>query len=192
MENRNLYTYFGPMFSGKSKKLVIVYHSLSDTKAIFKPLIDTRDEVLIQSRHGEHAIAIPLKNIEDIFDHVESPIKQKHLFFDEAFMFDGDFVKIVKQLLAQDYYVHVAGLDTNYLGKPFVAMQTLIKMTPECNKHKLHGWCHICNKPSNWTVRLTNGVLDGPDTPLIVVDDGRTNTVYQTRCDKHKDYNSLK
>ncbi len=192
MENRNLYTYFGPMFSGKSEKLVTVYHSLSDPKAIFKPSIDTRDEVLIKSRHGEQAIAIPLKNIEEVFNYLKTPKKEMHLFFDEVFMFGGDLVETVKKLLELGYFVHIGGLDTNYLGNPFVETQILISMTPECNKHKLHGWCHICNKPSNWTVRLTNGVLDGPETPLIVVDDGRNDTIYQTRCDEHKRYNSLK
>lgn len=178
------------MFSGKSKKLVQVYKSIKDDKIIFKPVLDTRNRYLVQSRDGEKALAIPVTNIETVLDMVTK--NHLHIFFDEIFLFSGNIFTTITSLLERGYIVHIAGLNYDYRGEEFPVVTKLIHITPEYNRHSLHGWCHICNKPSDWTVRFTNGKLDDVNSPLIVIDDGNHNVVYQTRCKEHQKYPYLK
>ncbi|CRX37249.1 / tdk / Thymidine kinase /:121477 Forward [Candidatus Hepatoplasma crinochetorum] len=183
--NSNLYLYYGPMFSGKSKKLIEVYNSLKLEKIIFKPKIDTRSKNFVISREGGKIEAISIQKIEDIYSYLEN-IDIKDIFFDEMFMLEGNINNVVDDLLLKNYRIHIASLDKNYLGNEFIEIKKLIKKTPEYNKHKLFGRCHICNMPSNWTVRLVDGYLDSDKSPEIIVDDDNKKVIYETRCDNHK------
>ena len=51
-------TFIGPMFSGKSDKLIEIYNSIYNKKTIFtfKPYLDTRDDCYIKSRNKDNDI----------------------------------------------------------------------------------------------------------------------------------------
>ncbi|BDV03387.1 MAG: thymidine kinase [Candidatus Hepatoplasma scabrum] len=183
--NSNLYLYYGPMFSGKSKKLIEVYNSLKLQKIIFKPKIDTRSKNFVISREGGKIEAIPVDKIEEIYSYLEN-IDIRDIFFDEMFMLEGNLNAVIDDLLLKNYRVHIASLDKNYLGNEFIEIKKLIKKTPEFNRHKLFARCHICNMPSSWTVRLTDGYLDNDKSPEIIIDDDSRKVIYETRCDEHR------
>ena len=51
-------TFIGPMFSGKSQKLIDIYNNIYNKKTIFtfKPNIDKRDMMYIKSRNNDFEI----------------------------------------------------------------------------------------------------------------------------------------
>lgn len=90
--NRELVVFTGPMWSGKSTRLVgaIERHRLRETKvACFKPVIDSRySESAIVTHSGASMAAIAVSNGDEILRIVRSE-RPEVIAVDEAFMIDG-------------------------------------------------------------------------------------------------------
>src|SRR4051794_205354 len=90
--NGSLIVITGPMFAGKTKKLIEYYYELkSKGKSIlaFKPVIDERySQTEIVSHDGEKISAVAIQNIEDIAQFLDKKtdvilIDEIQLFFSE-------------------------------------------------------------------------------------------------------------
>ena len=118
--------------------------------AIYKPCIDVRyseDQVV---SHDSHSIpSIPIQSpasMLQIADDVEV------VGIDEAQFFDQSIVEVVQALANKGVRVIIAGLDTDFLGKPFGPMPALMAVAEDIQK--VHAICVRCGSPANHSHRL--------------------------------------
>lgn len=163
----------GPMFSGKSEELIRRLRRAEIARQrvqVFKPGIDTRysDEHIVS--HSE--LKIPSEAVRDSAE-LEKKLdwRTEVIGIDEAqFMGDG-IVDLVVRLADMGKRVIIAGLDTDYLGRPFHPMPELLAVAEEITKAL--AICMQCGNPAKHTQRLI------PSDDLVVV--GAAG-MYEARC----------
>jgi len=163
----------GPMFSGKSEELIRRLRRAEIARQrvqIFKPAIDERyaaNEIISHSGLG-----IPSDNIMkagEIMAKVQP--RTEVIGIDEAQFLGDEVVDVCTQLANLGKRVIVAGLDTDYRGRPFEPMPRLLAVAEEITK--LLAICVRCGNPAVHTQRLVES------EELIVV--GATG-MYEARC----------
>jgi thymidine kinase len=154
----------GSMFSGKSEELIrrLRRARIARQKVqIFKPAIDTRysDDHIVS--HGEMRIeSRPVEGSRHLIESVEPDTEV--IGIDEGQFFDQELPAICSTLADRGMRVIVAGLDQDYLGKPFEPMPQLLAIAEYITK--THAICMVCGNPANHTQRLVaseNRVLLG-------------------------------
>ena len=71
---------------------------------------------------------------------------------DEAQFFDSSIVEVVQTLANRGVRVIIAGLDTDFMGKPFGPMPALMAVAEDIQK--VHAICVRCGSPANHSHRL--------------------------------------
>src|ERR1700690_4411396 len=117
----------GPMFSGKSEELIRRLRRAKIARKrvqVFKPAIDQRyseDEIV---SHGDQRMKSEVVNTgKEILDLIDW--RTQVVGFDEANFLGPGLVDIAQKLADSGKQVIVAGLDTDYLGRPFPPMPDL-------------------------------------------------------------------
>jgi thymidine kinase len=154
----------GSMFSGKSEELIRRLRRAQIAKRkvqIFKPKIDNRfseDHII---SHSE--MRIPSDNLTSSRDLLARVSPDTEVVgIDEGQFFDADLPAVCSALADQGKRVIVAGLDQDYLGKPFEPMPQLLAIAEYITKTL--AICMVCGAPANHTQRLvasTERVLVG-------------------------------
>jgi len=163
----------GPMFSGKSEELIRRLRRARIARKrvrVFKPAIDDRysaDEIV---SHGEQRMESEVvANAAGILARL-SPRTQV-IGIDEANFFGAGLVEVATQLADAGKQVIVAGLDTDFKGRPFPPMPDLLCLAESITKTL--AICMRCGNPAKHTQRL----VESGD--LIVV--GAAG-MYEARC----------
>ncbi|MGH9239030.1 MAG: thymidine kinase [Vicinamibacterales bacterium] len=144
----------GSMFSGKSEELIrrLRRAQIARQKVqIFKPLIDRRysdDHIVSHSEMRIESCAVPSSSV--LLDNVAPDTEVVGI--DEGQFFDQELPMICDTLANQGKRVIVAGLDQDYLGKPFEPMPQLLAIAEYITK--THAICMVCGNPANHTQRL--------------------------------------
>jgi thymidine kinase len=144
----------GSMFSGKSEELIrrLRRAQIARQKVqIFKPTFDTRysDHHIVS--HSE--MRIPSEQVNSSRDLLEQVLPDTEVVgIDEGQFFDGDLPAVCNQLANMRKRVIVAGLDQDYLGKPFEPMPQLLAIAEYITKTL--AICVVCGNPANHTQRL--------------------------------------
>lgn len=145
----------GSMFSGKTEELIRRLRRAQYAKMkveIFKPSIDTRYHEEMVVSHDEtaiHSTPVPSSsNILLLAGDVDV------IGIDEAQFFDDELVNVCNQLANQGIRVIVAGLDMDYLGKPFGPIPQLMAVAEYVTK--VHAICMKCGDLANHSHRITN------------------------------------
>jgi thymidine kinase len=144
----------GSMFSGKSEELIrrLRRAQIARQKVqIFKPLLDQRysgDHIVSHSEMRIESCAVPTSRA--LLDRVAPDTEVVGI--DEGQFFDHDLPAICDALANQGKRVIVAGLDQDYLGKPFEPMPQLLAIAEYITK--THAICMVCGNPANHTQRL--------------------------------------
>jgi thymidine kinase len=163
----------GSMFSGKSEELIRRLRRVQIARQrvqIFKPGIDTRygsDHIV---SHSE--LRIPSEQVRsaaDLLARVEP--ETEVVGIDEGQFFDAGLPAVCAALALRGVRVIVAGLDQDYLGKPFEPMPQLLAIAEYITKTR--AICMVCGNPANHTQRL----VASKDRVLL----GATGT-YEARC----------
>lgn len=146
----------GSMFSGKTEELIrrLKRVKIANLKVeIFKPAIDTRyDETKIVS-HDTNAIhSTPVESSSSILLMAQDV---DVVGIDEAQFFDAEIAFVCEQLALRGIRVIVAGLDMDYLGKPFGQMPNLLSIADYITK--LHAICVKCGNIANISYRKVAG-----------------------------------
>lgn len=168
----------GCMFSGKTEELIKqVRRALIAGQATqtFKPAIDarySRDDVASHDRN--RMPAHPISEAADILKMVKEDTL--NVAIDEGQFFGEDLVEIVTELANQGKRVLIAGLDTDWRGRPFGPMPQLLAVAEVV--HKQYAICKVCGAPATRTQRLVNAEND----ILVGSDDA-----YEARCRVHFD-----
>ncbi|MEN8224683.1 MAG: thymidine kinase [Bacteroidota bacterium] len=165
----------GSMFSGKTEELIrrLKRARIAQQKVeIFKPVIDTRyDEEDVVSHDANTIRSTPVQSANQIilmandFDVVG---------IDEAQFFDDELSAVCNTLANNGIRVIVAGLDMDYLGKPFGPIPELMAIAEYVTK--VHAICPICGDLANYSHRMVD-----QDGQVML---GETD-VYEPLCRKH-------
>jgi len=144
----------GPMFSGKSEELIRRLRRAEIARQrvqIFKPGIDQRysDDHIVS--HSD--LKIMSEGVKDAAD-LEKKLdwRTEVIGIDEAQFLGEGIVDLVVRLADIGKRVIVAGLDTDYLGRPFHPMPELLAVADEITKAL--AICMQCGNPAKHTQRL--------------------------------------
>lgn len=144
----------GSMFSGKTEELIrrLRRAQFANLKiAIFKPEIDNRYSDVEVVSHDFHKITSkPIKDAADMLD-IDDDVSVVGV--DEAQFFGDNLVEVAQELADRGVRVIVAGLDTDFLGKPFGPMPRLMAVAEEVRK--VHAICVRCGNLANHSHRLS-------------------------------------
>ena len=143
------------MFSGKTEELIRRLRRAQFANqriAIYKPAVDTRyseDDVV---SHDLHKIpCVPVKYPGEMLS-VDADVQVVGI--DEAQFYDDTLIPVAQALAARGIRVIVAGLDTDYLGKPFGPMPALMAIAEDVQK--VHAICVRCGSLANHSHRLSS------------------------------------
>lgn len=133
----------GSMFSGKTEELIRRLKRADIARLnvkIFKPTIDSRYSKTKVVSHDANALqSIVVKNSKDILKLSKGA---DVVGIDEAQFFDKGITEVCETLASRGQRVIVAGLDMDYLGKPFGEMPNLLAVADYITK--LHAICVVC------------------------------------------------
>ena len=145
----------GSMFSGKTEELIrrLKRAQFANQKiAIFKPTIDVRYSDVEVVSHALHSLkSTP---ITDASFMLEIPEDIQVVGIDEAQFFGENIVDVCQTLANRGVRVIIAGLDTDFLGKPFGPMPALMAVAEDIQK--VHAICVKCGSPANHSHRLSS------------------------------------
>ena len=151
----NIEVICGSMFSGKTEELIRrLKRGLIAKKriAVFKPEIDARYEEKKIVSHNKISIdAYVVKNTKDIllnskdFDVVA---------IDEAQFFDDELLETVNLLANKGKRIIIAGLDMDYMGRPFGIMSNILAVSNDVTK--LRAICNNCGCLASYSFRKNN------------------------------------
>lgn len=142
----------GSMFSGKTEELIrrLKRAKIANLKVeIFKPGIDVRyDETKVVSHDANAIQSTPVDNSQKILLLSQDV---DVVGIDEAQFFDNEITNVCETLATKGIRVIVAGLDMDYLGKPFGQMPNLLAIADYITK--LHAICVQCGNIANISYR---------------------------------------
>lgn len=145
----------GSMFSGKTEELIRRLKRAQFAKMkveIFKPMIDTRyDAVKIVSHNDNSILSTPISSSSNLLL-LASGVEVVGI--DEAQFFDAELPNVCKQLAERGTRVIVAGLDMDFLGKPFGPMPNIMAIADYVTK--VHAICMKCGDIALFSYRLSS------------------------------------
>ncbi len=163
----------GPMFSGKSEELIRRMRRAKIARKrvqAFKPAIDNRySESDIVSHSAQRLPSVCVTGADDLLAKLDW--RTEVVGVDESNFFGPDLVDVAQQLADSGKQVIIAGLDTDYMGRPFPPMPELLALAESITK--ILAICMRCGNPAKHTQRL----VESED--LIVV--GAAG-MYEARC----------
>lgn len=142
----------GSMYSGKTEELIRRLRRAQIARqrvAIFKPTLDDRfgrDQLV---SHSE--LRIPSRAVKTAKDVLRYAHEAQVIGIDEGQFLGPDLVKVCERLARQGKRVIVAGLDQDYLGKPFEPMPQLLAIAEYITKTL--AICVVCGNPANRSYR---------------------------------------
>ena len=144
----------GSMFSGKTEELIrrLKRAQCANQKIeIFKRAVDTRYSGMDVVSHDLHSIpCTPIKDAEMMLDAKE---ETQVIGIDEAQFFSEKLIAVAQELADRGKRVIIAGLDTDYMGKPFGPIPGLMAIAEDVQK--VHAICVKCGNLANHSHRLT-------------------------------------
>ncbi|HSB13549.1 MAG TPA: thymidine kinase [Bryobacteraceae bacterium] len=163
----------GPMFSGKSEELIRRLRRAMIARKrvqVFKPSLDTRfseDEIVSHAEVRMKSEIVP--DAAEILSRMDW--RTEVVGVDEANFMGPGLIEVAGRLADRGKQVIVAGLDTDYMGRPFTPVPELLALAESITKTL--AICVRCGNPAKHTQRL----VDSDD--LIVV--GAAG-MYEARC----------
>ena len=144
----------GSMFSGKTEELIRRLRRAEmagQQVEIFKPKLDNRyaDEEVVS--HNQNKIkSTPVETPDEI---LLLGSNCDVVGIDEAQFFDESIVEIANQLANNGVRVVIAGLDMDYLGRPFGPMPNLMATAEYVTK--VHAICKKTGNLANYSMRIS-------------------------------------
>ncbi|UYZ57716.1 thymidine kinase [Hymenobacter latericus] len=142
----------GSMFSGKTEELIRRLNRAKIARQhveIFKPGLDTRyhaEDVVSHNANSIRSTPVTFPN-EMLLPASSCDV----VGIDEAQFFDDSLVEVCNQLADHGVRVIVAGLDMDYLGKPFGPMPALLAVAEYVTK--VHAVCVRCGDIASYSFR---------------------------------------
>jgi thymidine kinase len=135
----------GSMFSGKTEELIRRINRAKIAKQkieIFKPAIDKRyDDMQVVSHNANSLDSTPIEAASEILLLANNA---EVIGIDEAQFFDEALPEVCTKLAQQGKRVIIAGLDMDFLGRPFGPMPHLLAIAEYVTK--VHAICMQCGQ----------------------------------------------
>lgn len=145
----------GCMFSGKTEELIRRLNRAKIARQkveIFKPAVDTRFHELDVVSHNTIAIrSTPVNSAQEILLLAGNC---DVVGMDEVQFFDESIVEVCTTLANSGKRVIVAGLDMDFMGKPFGCTPALMAVAEFVTK--VHAICAICGSTASYSFRLVS------------------------------------
>jgi thymidine kinase len=142
----------GSMFSGKTEELIrrLRRAQFAGLKVeIFKPSLDNRySETRVVSHDDKSIISTPVDNASAILLFAGDV---NVVGIDEAQFFDSSIIEVCNTLADNGVRVVVAGLDMDFMGKPFGPMPALLAVAEFVTK--VHAICMRCGNLAQYSFR---------------------------------------
>ena len=142
----------GSMFSGKTEELIRRLKRAQIAKLnveIFKPKTDTRyDETAVVSHDQNFIQSTPVDSSEAI---LLLGANTQVVGIDEAQFFDDELPSVCNKLAQKGVRVIIAGLDMDFLGKPFGPMPAIMAIAEHVTK--VNAVCMQCGSPAVYSYR---------------------------------------
>jgi thymidine kinase len=146
----------GSMFSGKTEELIRRLNRARIARQkveIFKPEMDVRyDLEKVVSHDSNSILSTPIQSSSQILLYTNNDVNVVGI--DEAQFFDEELPLVCNTLANNGIRVIVAGLDMDYLGKPFGPIPALLATAEYVTK--IHAICMTCGDLANYTHRLVS------------------------------------
>lgn len=143
----------GSMFSGKSEELIRRLNRARIARQkvqVFKPKIDDRYSIEeIASHSGMTHISKPVMTAKELLAQIDEDTEVVGI--DEGQFFDMEVVEAANDLAIAGKRVIIAGLDQDYMGKPFEPMPQLLSIAEYITK--THAICVKCGQTANYSQR---------------------------------------
>ena len=162
----------GSMFSGKTEELIrrLNRARIANLKVeIYKPAIDKRYQDTEVVSHNSNAVAstpVP-SSLNILLMSQDADV----VGIDEAQFFDAEVVYVCETLAQRGVRVIVAGLDMDYLGKPFGPMPALMAIAEYVTK--VNAICMVCGDLATHSFRKVS------DNSQVMLGEKDT---YEARC----------
>jgi thymidine kinase len=161
------------MFSGKSEELIRRLRRAVIARKrvqVFKPAIDNRfSESEIVTHADVRMRSEPVNAASEILAKLDW--RTQVVGVDESNFFGPELVAVANQLADGGKQVIIAGLDTDFMGRPFTPMPDLLAVAESISK--MLAICMRCGAPAKHTQRLM-----GSNELIMVGADG----CYEARC----------
>lgn len=146
----------GSMFSGKTEELIRRLRRAEmagQVVEIFKPKVDTRyDDEEVVSHNQNKIRSTPVESSNEI---LLLGSTCDVVGIDEAQFFDNDIVDVANKLANNGIRVVVAGLDMDFMGRPFGPMPNLMATAEYVTK--VHAICRTTGNLANYSMRKSAG-----------------------------------
>ena len=179
------------MFSGKTEELLRLLRRASvggRSVLLIRPQVDTRSPAEVaESRSGARFESTTVADAAGIMAAARvEPVEV--VAIDEVEFFGLEIADVANRLATEGYEVIVSGLDTDFAGRPFGALPTLLAQADSVTK--LTAVCTFpgCGQDATRTQRLVNNEPAAIDDPLIVIggtEHAREPDRYEARCRIH-------
>lgn len=163
----------GSMFSGKSEELIrrlrrarIAHQRMQ----VFKPELDTRSGDDSIASHSAMRIEADVATSAQAIHRAVAP-ETEVIGIDEVQFFDRGIVEVADRLADAGKRIVIAGLDQDFLGRPFEPVPALFAVAEYVTKTL--AVCARCGGPANRSQRLV------PDDERVLVG---ANDAYEARC----------
>ncbi len=175
------------MFSGKTEELIRRLRRAQIARQgvlVVKPRTDDRyDKDDVVSHSSLRIQSLPLDSSAEIEPAVrDAGARVSVVGVDEAQFFDEGIVAVVEKLANRGLRVVVAGLDQDYLGRPFGPMPRLLCTADTVTKQL--SVCMVCGSPASKSQRVHPDAAKlsraGPSTTEQVLVGG--GDAYEARC----------
>jgi thymidine kinase len=163
----------GPMFSGKSEELIRRLRRAMIARKrvqVFKPVIDTRYSATEIVSHGDVRMKSEVvSSAGEILKKLDW--RTQVVGVDEPNFLGTELIDVANRLADSGKQVIIAGLDTDFMGRPFPPIPELLAQAESITKTL--AICMRCGNPAKHTQRL----VESED--LIVVG---ASGMYEARC----------
>lgn len=147
----------GGMFSGKSEELVRRLRRALIARQrvqVFKPAIDDRHPPeLLVTRDNRELAAQAVADSTELERRLEERVEVVGV--DEAQFLDRGLADVAMRLADRGVRVIVAGLDQDYLRRPFGPMPMLMALAEHVDK--MHAVCVCCGQTAHYSQRISGG-----------------------------------
>jgi thymidine kinase len=145
----------GSMFSGKTEELIrrLRRAQFAGLKVeIFKPSLDKRySETRVVSHDEKSILSTPVDNASSILLLIGDV---DVVGIDEAQFFDTSIVEVCNQLADNGVRIVIAGLDMDFMGKPFGPIPSLMAIAEYVTK--VHAICMRCGSLAHHSFRKSD------------------------------------
>lgn len=153
----------GPMFAGKTSKIIECWENTKLPKYAFKYKCDSRYEIdgkvrQIVSHNDNKMPAIGISKCSEIKNYINVNEPQVVIFIDEG-QFITDIYQWIYEFAPENItQVFISGLDYDIFGNKFSQeFNTLLERADEC--HTLTARCYICQDTAIYTQFIDNNLV---------------------------------